>query len=71
MFPSSAFKFVYAVNWLNNSEIGPFNSAVSLPHFVFQVGQMQIIRSQIAHELNVSCRFDSQILSSALQTFNQ
>jgi len=43
----------------------------SYTDFVVKVGQMQIIRSQIAHELNVSCRFDSQILSSALQTFNQ
>ncbi|XP_065061996.1 WASH complex subunit 5-like [Rhopilema esculentum] len=39
--------------------------------FVVKVGQMQIIRSQIAYELNVSCRFDSKLLASALQTFNQ
>ncbi|KAK2493322.1 hypothetical protein MC885_016053, partial [Smutsia gigantea] len=35
-----------------------------------QVGQMQILRQQIANELNYSCRFDSKHLAAALENLN-
>ncbi|XP_035827087.1 WASH complex subunit 5 [Aplysia californica] len=44
-----------------------------LPHFmdiITRVGQMQLLRRQIAYELNTSCKFDSKFLSSSLQTMN-
>lgn len=36
-----------------------------------QVGQMQILRQQIANELNYSCRFDSKHLAAALENLNK
>lgn len=45
----------------------------TVPHFlelVTRVGQMQLLRRQIAYELNTSCQFDSKFLSSSLQTMN-
>ncbi|EGV91500.1 Strumpellin [Cricetulus griseus] len=36
-----------------------------------QVGQMQILRQQIANELNSSCRFDSRHLAAALDNLNK
>ena len=39
--------------------------------FVVKVGQMQLIRRQIANELNCSCKFDSEVLHNALETFNK
>ena len=36
-----------------------------------QVGQMQILRQQIAHELNYSCKFDSKHLAAALDNINK
>ena len=36
-----------------------------------QVGQLQLLRWQIAYELNTSCKFDSKFLSSSLQTMNK
>ncbi|KAI1284886.1 hypothetical protein HDE_12453 [Halotydeus destructor] len=42
----------------------PINDAL------MRVGQMQIIRCCIAHELNTSCKFQSRHLASTLQTFN-
>ena len=38
--------------------------------FFQQVGQMQLLRRQIASQLNTSCKFDSKFLASALQNFN-
>lgn len=38
---------------------------------VLEVGQKQIIRKHIAHELNTSCQFKSQQLSSSLRAFNE
>jgi WASH complex subunit strumpellin len=38
---------------------------------ITRIGQMQIIRSNIAHELNTSSKFQSRHLASALQTFNE
>ncbi|XP_050401033.2 WASH complex subunit 5 isoform X1 [Patella vulgata] len=35
-----------------------------------KVGQMQLLRRQIAYELNTSCKFDSKFLASSLQTLN-
>lgn len=36
-----------------------------------QVGQMQILRQQIANELNYSCQFDSKHLAAALENLNK
>lgn len=36
-----------------------------------KVGQIQILRQQIANELNYSCRFDSKHLSAALENLNK
>ncbi|KAG8570155.1 hypothetical protein GDO81_011121 [Engystomops pustulosus] len=36
-----------------------------------KVGQMQILRQQIANELNYSCKFDSKHLAAALDNFNE
>ncbi|RUS78371.1 hypothetical protein EGW08_013864 [Elysia chlorotica] len=38
---------------------------------ILKVGQMQLLRRQIAYELNTSCKFDSKFLASALQTMNK
>lgn len=38
---------------------------------ILRVGQIQILRRQIANELNFSCKFDSKFLSSALETMNR
>lgn len=38
---------------------------------VLKVGQMQLLRRQIANELNFTCKFDSKFLASALQTMNE
>ncbi len=38
---------------------------------ISRIGQMQIIRSNIAHELNTSSKFQSRHLASALQAFNE
>lgn len=38
---------------------------------IMRVGQMQIIRTCIAHQLNTSCKFQSRHLASTLQTLNE
>uniref|UniRef100_A0A8C5CG81 WASH complex subunit 5 n=1 Tax=Gadus morhua TaxID=8049 RepID=A0A8C5CG81_GADMO len=38
---------------------------------IMKVGQMQILRQQIAHELNYSCKFDSKHLAAALDNINK
>lgn len=38
---------------------------------LLQVGQMQILRQQIANELNYSCKFDSKHLAAALENLNK
>ncbi|XP_078609635.1 WASH complex subunit 5-like [Branchiostoma floridae x Branchiostoma japonicum] len=38
---------------------------------ILKVGQIQLLRRQIAYELNFSCKFDSKFLACALQTFNE
>ncbi|KAM8966808.1 WASH complex subunit 5 [Pelodytes ibericus] len=38
---------------------------------IMKVGQMQILRRQIANELNYSCTFDSKHLAAALENFNE
>ncbi|NP_705776.2 WASH complex subunit 5 [Mus musculus] len=38
---------------------------------IMKVGQMQILRQQIANELNSSCRFDSRHLAAALDNLNK
>jgi len=37
---------------------------------ILKIGQMQLLRVQIANELNTACKFDSKYLASALQTLN-
>ena len=39
--------------------------------FAVQVGQMQLLRRQIAHQLHMSCKFNSKFLASALNTINE
>ncbi|XP_069587983.1 WASH complex subunit 5 [Ranitomeya imitator] len=38
---------------------------------IMKVGQMQILRQQIANELNYSCKFDSKHLAAALDNVNE
>jgi WASH complex subunit strumpellin len=38
---------------------------------VAKVGQLQLLRRQIAQELRFSCTFDSQFLARTLDTLNQ
>ncbi|RWS23664.1 WASH complex subunit strumpellin-like protein, partial [Leptotrombidium deliense] len=38
---------------------------------LLKVGQMQILRRNIAHELNTSCKFQSRHLAAALETLNE
>ncbi|XP_067888537.1 WASH complex subunit 5 [Heterodontus francisci] len=38
---------------------------------ILKVGQMQILRQQIANELSFSCKFDSKHLAAALENLNQ
>nr|XP_014350179.1 PREDICTED: WASH complex subunit strumpellin [Latimeria chalumnae] len=38
---------------------------------ILKVGQMQILRQQIANEQNYSCKFDSKHLAAALENFNK
>uniref|UniRef100_A0A8B9L1D3 WASH complex subunit 5 n=1 Tax=Astyanax mexicanus TaxID=7994 RepID=A0A8B9L1D3_ASTMX len=38
---------------------------------IMKVGQMQILRLQIANELNYSCKFDSKHLAAALENLNK
>uniref|UniRef100_A0A3Q3W3I2 WASH complex subunit 5 n=1 Tax=Mola mola TaxID=94237 RepID=A0A3Q3W3I2_MOLML len=40
-------------------------------HLGLPVGQMQILRQQIANELNYSCKFDSKHLAAALENLNK
>ncbi|XP_020792963.1 WASH complex subunit 5 [Boleophthalmus pectinirostris] len=44
---------------------GPYQEAI------MKVGQMQILRQQIANELNYSCKFDSKHLAAALENLNK
>ncbi|XP_038056716.1 WASH complex subunit 5-like [Patiria miniata] len=39
-------------------------------NLVLKLGQMQLLRRQIANELNFSCKFESKFLASALETMN-
>jgi WASH complex subunit strumpellin len=38
---------------------------------LMKVGQMQLLRQQIAHELTASAKYDSKYLFYALKTFNE
>uniref|UniRef100_A0A9J8BNN2 WASH complex subunit 5 n=1 Tax=Cyprinus carpio carpio TaxID=630221 RepID=A0A9J8BNN2_CYPCA len=38
---------------------------------IMKVGQMQVLRQQIANELNYSCKFDSKHLAAALDNLNK
>ena len=40
-------------------------------NIIMKVGQIQLIRRQIAQELNFSCKFDSQHLAGSLENFNE
>lgn len=43
----------------------------TLSGYVMKVGQMQLLRQQIAHELTASAKYDSKYLFYALKTFNE
>lgn len=45
-------------------------SWVPLTDAINRIGQMQILRCSIAHEVNTSCRFQSRHLAATLETFN-
>ncbi|KAK7873803.1 hypothetical protein R5R35_005787 [Gryllus longicercus] len=38
--------------------------------WILKIGQLQLLRKHIAYELNISCKFNSKYLASALQTMN-
>ncbi len=38
---------------------------------VMRIGQIQLIRREIANQLSKSSRFDSKLLTNALQTLNK
>ncbi|CAF4675672.1 unnamed protein product, partial [Rotaria sp. Silwood2] len=42
----------------------------TLSNYLMKVGQMQLLRQQIAHELTASAKYDSKYLFYALKTFN-
>lgn len=44
---------------------------VTLSGYLLKVGQMQLLRQQIAHELTASAKYDSKYLYHALKTFNE
>lgn len=44
---------------------------VPLTDAINRIGQMQILRCSISHEVNTSCRFQSRHLAATLDTFNQ
>ena len=43
----------------------------TLSGYLMRVGQMQLLRQQIAHELTASAKYDSKYLFYALKTFNE
>ena len=43
----------------------------TLSGYVMRVGQMQLLRQQIAHELTASAKYDSKYLFYALKAFNE
>jgi len=42
----------------------------ALSNFLMKVGQLQLLRQQIAHDLTASAKYDSKYLYHALKTFN-
>lgn len=43
----------------------------TLSGYLMKVGQMQLLRQQIAHELTASAKYDSKYLFYAVKTFNE
>ena len=43
----------------------------TLSNYLMKVGQMQLLRQQIAHELTASAKYDSKYLFYALKAFNE
>jgi WASH complex subunit strumpellin len=43
----------------------------TLSGYLLKIGQMQLLRQQIAHELTASAKYDSKYLFYALKTFNE
>ncbi len=43
----------------------------TLSGYLMKIGQMQLLRQQIAHELTASAKYDSKYLFYALKTFNE
>lgn len=75
---SSLSKSLHPIRGLVNQPHRVYSQAVSRaiklwPPFMeilLKVGQMQLLRRQIANELYNSCKFDSKILASGLQTMS-
>lgn len=63
-FPANSSK-LYAVAASKMSKLVPL-----LLELITRIGQMQLIRRQIANELNFSAKLDSKLLSSALEAMN-
>lgn len=38
---------------------------------LLKVGQLQLVRRQVANQLSMSCKFDSKYLAAALETLNE
>lgn len=38
---------------------------------LLKVGQLQLLRRQIANQLSMSCKFDSKFMAAALETLNE
>jgi len=47
------------------------NAWGALSGYLLKIGQMQLLRQQIAHELTASAKYDSKYLFYALKTFNE
>lgn len=54
-----------------NSVAKGANAWSTLSSYLLKVGQMQLLRQQIAHELTASAKYDSKYLFYALKAFNE
>ncbi|CAF0980049.1 unnamed protein product [Rotaria sordida] len=54
----------------SNSVAKGANAWSTLSNHLMKIGQMQLLRQQIAHELTASAKYDSKYLFYALKTFN-
>ena len=55
----------------SNSAAKGVGAWTTLSGYLLKIGQMQLLRQQIAHELTASAKYDSKYLFYALKTFNE